>query len=131
MEWEVKYYLGSLPLSSITSSEMSWENLPIENVIFVMVKKDGMIHTLKGYDNYWVNGNEYGCFNNTGQLAIDEETNRLLEGYTEIQYEGLMDCYYNWDDDCRFMGEKSDKNGLHILKGVMIPDDEARQIGLI
>lgn len=131
MEWEVKYYTGSLKLHSITSKDMPWNELPTENVIFVIVKKDGMSHILHGYDNYWVNNKEYGCFNNTGELAIIEKNKRIEEGRQEIEYVGLMDCYFSWDLKSEYMGEKYDKNGLHILKGVMIPDNEAKELGLL
>jgi len=123
--------MGSLPLSGITSSEMSWEELPTENVIFIIIKKDGRTHNLYGWDNYWINGNQYGVFNNVGELGLEEEQNRLDGGYQEVVYDGLMDIYYEWADSCVLIGEKTNKDGLHILKGVMIPDNEAQELGIL
>lgn len=131
MEWIVAYYQGSLPLTYISSSQQSFETIPTDNVISLTVTSASYSHTLTGYDNYWLSGSSYGAFNNTGSLAEQEEQARLEAGYQEVTYVGLQSCKYTWETEHIFDGEISAPNNVNILTGIMIPDEEAQQIGLL
>ena len=131
MEWTVAYYLGSLPLTYISSSQQSFDTIPTDNVISLTITSASYSHTLTGYDNYWMSGSSYGAFNNTGSLAEQEEQARLESGYQEVVYEGIQSCKYTWDTEHTFDGEIAAPNDAIILTGVMISDAEAQQIGLL
>lgn len=131
MEWIVAYYQGSLPLTYISSSQQSFETIPTDNVISLTVTSASYSHTLTGYDNYWLSGSSYGAFNNTGSLAEQEEQARLEAGYQEVTYVGLQSCKYTWETEHIFDGEISTPKNVTILTGIMIPDEEAQQIGLL
>jgi hypothetical protein len=132
LEWKVRYYQGQLPLVEATSEDYSWEDLPIDNVIQMEIKKGDCTHVIGGFDNFWMSGSHYGVFNNTGSLGEYEALQRLENGHEQVYYEGAQAIMYDWDQDHINMGEIfPDTTKVHILKGVMIPDDQAREIGLI
>jgi hypothetical protein len=130
--WSVEYYNGGLPLDIITSNDCNWNDLPTDNVIYVRIHWNGYTHILCGMDYYWFdNDKTYGLFNATGQEAIDDENKRMEDGHQEVVYEGPNKFCFKFDDRHIDLGELDPFEGVHILKGVMMPDDEARLIGLI
>lgn len=129
--WKVRYYDGTTIPVEITSDEMSWEELPIENVIEVDIINGSFKHTLRGFDNYWLLGNLYGMFNNTGSLATEEERHREEAGHQEVVYEGEMEVAYSWEDSHIKLDTIPNISNVHIISGVMIPDDHAKVLGLI
>jgi len=131
LEWKVKYYNGTLELDEITSKDMRWEDLPTSNVIEVDIFKDGYRHTLRGVDNYWISGSFYGMFNNTGSLALYEEEQRRLNGHQEIEYGDDYSVSYNWETEHTKLETNIDLTSVHTLSGVMIPDEHAKEFGLI
>jgi len=130
LEWKVRYYNGTLELDEITSNDMEWEELPTFNVIEVDILKDDKRHTLRGMDNYWLSGSYYGMFNNTGSIGTEEEEHRNQNGHQEVQYEGEEWVTYNWETE-HIKVQTPISTNLHILTGVMIPDEHAREFGLI
>ena len=131
LNWEIYYYTGSLPLIKITSQEMSWENVPINGVIKIKITKGKYSHTILGMDYYWIDNYKYGLFNATGETAIKEEKIRRKNNHQEIKYSGLNPLCYNWENEHEYLGEIYPSNNVKILNGIMIPDNEARIIGLI
>jgi hypothetical protein len=131
LEWKVRYYNGTLELDEITSNDMAWEELPTSNVIEVDILKDGYRHTLRGMDNYWLSGSYYGMFNNTGSLALYEEEQRRLNGHQEVEYGGTTPITYKWETTHIKVEETVNLTLIHILSGVMVPDEHAREFGLI
>lgn len=131
LEWKVRYYNGTTQLEEVTSTQLSWEELPTENVIEVEITKNGYTHILRGMDNYWISGYTYGMFNNTGSLAIEEEESRNQNGHQEVIYEGDGWVEYQWETTHIRLTEQSNSPNKHTLKGVMIPDEHAKLFGLI
>lgn len=131
IKWKVKYYNGGLPLFVVTSEDMEWENLPKENVVEVDIIKDVNTHTLRGFDNYWLNNNTYGMFNNIGEIGSQEEDERSKLGFQEIKYEGEQYVNYEWADKHIRVYDDIYLKGTPTLSGVMIPDEDAKKIGLI
>jgi hypothetical protein len=133
LEWKVRYYNNSLPLVEVTSDEMEWNELVVDGVIEVDVINGRYMHTLSGMDYYWISGSRYGMFNETGSIAEIEANIRLNNGHEQVYYSsGSNARMLDWENEHIDMGDIfPDKDTTHILKGVMITDDEAREIGLI
>jgi hypothetical protein len=132
LEWKVRYYDTELPLVEITSNDMNWDELPVNGVIEVDVINGRYKHTLSGMDYYWISGSKYGMFNETGSVAEIEANIRLNNGHEQVYYSGSNARMLDWEGEHIDMGEIfPDNSTTHILKGVMITDDEAREIGLI
>jgi len=131
MKWKIAYYSGSLPLTYTSSSQQTYEQVANDNVISITISSASYSHTLQGFDYYWISGSEYGAFNATGSLAVQEEEARREAGYQEVVYEGVMKCRYRWNTQHESLGEQDAPTACKILNGIMIPDDDAREIGLL
>jgi hypothetical protein len=131
LEWKVRYYKGTTQLEEVTSTQLSWEELPTENIVDVEITNGEYTHILRGMDNYWISGSTYGMFNNTGSLAIEEEELRNQNGHQEVVYEGEEWVEYEWSDVHIRLTQQSNSPNKYILKGVMIPDEHAILFGLI
>jgi hypothetical protein len=133
LTWKVRYWdLIEEDIYEITSQELNWVDLPKFNVIDVEIVKGNKKHILKGYDNYWIDGFLYGCFNNTGELGEQEEQNRLNNGHLEVVYEGLQSATYQWENEHIFIDDyEVDKDLIYYIEGIMLPDEIAIQIGIL
>jgi hypothetical protein len=132
MNWVVRYYDGELPLISISSDDMEWYELPQTGVVDVFIEHGGYSHLLSGVDNYWLSGNFYGWYNNTGSLGEWEEEQRRVNGHEQVVYEGSMMMVFEWEDPEQHLviGEYIPEN-VHVISGVMLPDELARELGMI
>lgn len=132
MKWVVRYYNGSLPLQEISSEDMDYNDLPKKNVVEVFVQHEKYSHTMRGMDFYWIHENFYGMFNRTGEEAKIEEQNRLEAGHEQIIYEGKNCVKWEWSDQGHlFFEDQGPPDDIHILEGIMIPDDQAKEIGIL
>lgn len=133
MDFIVYYYNGSLPLTSISSDQMSFNDLPNEGVVYVDIINDGCKHRLQGMDNYWVDvdNSYYGMFNNTGELGEFEKQNREINNHQEIDYVGLSCVAYTWFDEHQFIGSFLPTGDIQIIKGIMLSDTIAKELGIL
>jgi len=96
----------------------NWRLYPVDNVLWVDIERDGLRQRLQGMDNYWVDGHRFGMFN-------DFENEWL--------YEGVQHIAYIWPLGAAMKRVPGLVRSLdaHILRGVMVPDETARQLGLL
>lgn len=86
-----------------------WENMRVEGVLWVEIGN----HRMQGADNYWVHGNYYGGFTDP-----------------ENHYGGFRMTRWQLDPHKRVKRELPPPEA-HVIRGVLIPDDDARELGLI
>jgi len=125
MFWEVAYYDGQLPLRFINSEDNSVQDIEPENVIWIDILVPGQAPwgaggqeysmRLAGADIYYIDikgpsGLDFGILNEDEQTRQD----------------------FTWTSEKGFAQVK-DRNTEpgHTLYGVTIPDDEAREIGIL
>jgi hypothetical protein len=114
MRWSVEYYDGSLPLTRVDDSDMDWNDLPVDGVVFVTVYHDGYRHQMRGYDNYWVDRDQFGCFN--------DQNSPFGAPYAGQRW--MCDWNQTWTN-------RNPPRNVHVLRGVMLTDDVADEIGLL
>lgn len=88
-----------------------WAEMPTTGVLWVDLGN----HRMQGMDNYWVHEGYYGAF-------IDPENRDIYEGKMESRWK--IDPF-----------EKASRvlppADAHVIQGVLIPDEDARRLGLI
>lgn len=124
MRWLLTYYDGRLPEAYYSSEHWSWLDLPIGDakktgVIRVDVWRGERYHQMQGFDYYWLDEDSgaFGMFN--------DEKNRAW-------YSGLQEIAWRFTDTGSVrLPPGSRPVGAHILSGVMLPDADARALGLL
>ena len=112
MEIQAEYWFGQLPLEVVDGLDG-----PTNGITRIYVRRGAETMVLSGFDNYWVAGDRFGIFN-------DEENFDW--------YEGEQSAGYRWPE-----GENAHRDdspipaGAKLWRGVMLPDDEAKEVGLL
>lgn len=81
-------------------------------VVWVDVVGNGWRHRLQGMDHYWIDGDRFGMFNST-----DQYTGRPAVAY-QATPNGVIDLGDLIPD-------------VEVMDGIMLPDDLARECGLL
>ena len=131
MIWEAYYYINQLPLIKYSSIDYSYDDLPEDGLVMINIIKGDYNHLIYGMDNYWIDNNKYGMFNNTGELAELEEEQRRLNGNQEVEYIGYSNVAWSWDEQHIFLNDYQFDENIKVIKGIMLPDNIAKEIGLI
>lgn len=105
----VAYWLND----AVTNVTGSWAGMPAEGVLWVQVPN----RRLQGFDNYWVHENCYGVFN-------DSENYDLYEGLQAI-------AFCDTDEGEVQLEDPSPPEGIQILRGQMLTDEQAKTVGLL
>ena len=101
----VTYWINGKPAQVVGL----WEGMPKEGVLWVDVNN----HRMQGMDNYWVHGNFYGGFSDP-----------------ENDYGGFRKSRWRIDPFERAKRQLP-PHTAHVIRGVMLSDDDARELGLI
>ena len=120
LRWSVDYCLIiGAPLVSLDGEVGAWRKAPPEGVVNVHISQGDSRHTLRGMDNYWIHeeSRTYGMFNDEGS-----------EGY-----EGVMSVAWSWESQDQHvpLEDTTPPQGVHIIRGVMLPDEYAKELGLL
>jgi hypothetical protein len=113
MRVTVAYYHGSLPLEFVTGDA---RDLPRDRAVWVEVERDGYRHRLGGMDSVWVHGDAFGCFNDPENADW---------------YEGRQRVAWRWTGRGSEEIDPAVPDGATVFAGVMLPDEDARAVGLI
>ena len=105
--WSVLYWEDERPVWRWHDT-FAWEELPQENVLWVDVWDAGYHQCLGGMDNYWLTGNLFGLFNDPENADW---------------YSGRQAIAYRWTGTGSEEIEPNAPPGVHVLRGVMLPDD--------
>ena len=111
LRWHVRYYTEALPLVVVTADDMAVSGLPDTGVIDVRVTDpDGYSMTLVGADVYYLSDDatRFGLFNEDGS-----------------------EYHFRWDEIMGFYPASVPAPLPRLLHGILMPDDEARLVGLI
>jgi len=85
--------------------------MPTDGVLTVTIND----HRMQGMDNYWVHEGYYGAF-------IDPENRDIYEGKMKSRWK--IDPF---EKASRILPPAD----AHVIRGVLIPDEDARRLGLI
>ena len=93
----------------VERSGADWSSLPVGGVLWVDVRRDGLLHRLIGADGYWIDGSRYGC---TFEWA-------------QPQFGGMACAAFDWPDGggAVSLGELPAPQVARVLSGLMVPDD--------
>lgn len=112
MEIRAEYWDGQLPLEVVDGLDS-----PTNGVTRIYVRRGAETMVLSGFDNYWVYEDRFGIFN-------DEENFDW--------YEGNQSGSWRWpagENPQRI--EEPMPAGAKLWRGVMLPDDQAEEVGLL
>jgi hypothetical protein len=122
IDWSVDYWdaVGSKVATRTRDAHGPWEALPTQGVVRVHLRHGEYRHTMQGMDNYWLceTCRTYGMFNDPENAAW---------------YEGQQALAWAWptpDAHAPIANPRPPKRA-HILRGVMLPDPIARELGLL
>ncbi len=99
--------------------EVEWSILPSSMFSLVLwVTVDN--HQMRGYDNYWVQNNQYGLYQDPENMVT--MYNQSFPGYT-----------YTWWSSGHITKTKDwmPPFDARIVRGVMLADSDARKVGLL
>ena len=111
LRWHVRYYTEALPLVVVTSENMAVSDLPDIGVIDLTITDPaGYSMTMTGADVYYLNesATRFGLFNEDGS-----------------------EYHFRWDEIMGFYPAAVPSPLPRLLHGILMPDDEARLVGLI
>ena len=117
MTWSVAYWEGRVVFRA--STDYLWSDLPTEGVLWVDVRRGGYHHRLVGMDNYWLHGDSFGVFNDPSNWA-------WYGGGPEAQY-----VAWRWVGGGSERIDPSVPEAAHVLRGVLVPDEIAWELGLL
>jgi len=117
IKWIAYYYEGNLPLIEYHSDVWEWSSLPKTGVVYVDVFFANTRHRLQGLDNYWIDGNKFGVFN-------DKENEHIYEGHQSMTYK-----IENDEEICT--GEGYPDPSVYTIAGVMLDDNVAKEVGVV
>lgn len=113
------YYVEPLPWIISTVSIPTIATVPRDGVVYVEIERDGCKQQLRGMDNYWIDveSKTFGAFNDPENAD---------------SYEGMQAIAFRWDESGHvFIGEVTAPPSAIIVHGIMLPDDRAKEIGLL
>lgn len=96
---------------------MRWRHLPTEGVLEVRLYLGSGHQGLRGMDNYWLHGDEFGVFN-------DPENFSWYQGYQAVTWR-LEDGSF-----VRYADEQPPRQA-RVIRGIMVDDDIAREVGIL
>ena len=108
---QAEYWHGRLPLEVVDGLDG-----PTNGVTRIYVRRGAETMILSGRDNYWVHGERFGCFNdeeNYHRWGRQESAWRWPEGENPQRIEDPLPA------------------GAKLWRGVMLPDAEAKEVGLL
>lgn len=112
LQVQVEYWFGSLPLQLYYGVDG-----PSDGVIRVYLHRAPYTMILSGFDNYWFYGNRFGYYNDPQNYH---------------RYIGRQEATWCWPEDNKpFRDEAPIPPGAILWRGVMMPDDEAREVGVL
>ncbi len=112
LDVQVEHWWGHLPLEIFDGLDG-----PSGGVTRIYIRRGAETMILSGFDNYWIGGERFGLFN-------DEENFDW--------YEGEQSAGWCWPE-----GNNPRRDDLPIpddaimWRGVMLPDDQAKEVGLL
>ena len=115
MRWRVAYHEGDRVIMR-GSDAWAWGALPAVNVLWVDVRDGEYRHRLSGFDAYWVHGQRFGVLNDAENAAW---------------YPGEQALAWEWTGSGSRRVEASVPSGARVLRGVLVPDEVARAVGLL
>ena len=113
MESRVLYWNGREAESVVADR---WRDYPVEGVLWADLWQNGYHTRLVGLDNYWLHGDAFGVFNDP-------------ENYD--WYPGKQAMAFRWTGAGSEEIEPVVPPGAHVLRGVMVPDEVARELGIL
>jgi hypothetical protein len=118
MTTSVVYWDGS---DAVRVARDDWRDYPVEGVLWVDVHIGPYTTRLLGNDNYWIDPDacEFGVFNDPENAHI---------------YQGRQAAVYRYYEEHRvelLSSRRRPKPGVHVVRGVWIPDEDARRVGVI
>ena len=108
---QVEHWWGRLPLHMVDGVDG-----PKDGVTRVYVGRGGNTMVLSGRDVYWLHGDRFGCFN--------QPENHYRWGHQEAAW-----CWPEGQNPYR--DDLPIPDGATMWFGVMLPDDQAREVGLL
>lgn len=117
MEWRLEYYDGQLPLVEV--SGVPWADLDVHSVQRVFVVNGDYTMIMQGHDFYWINeeNDAFGCFIGPHNYDI---------------YEGKMSSSFAVvDGNFVDTGEELPGVGINVLGSAYMPEDEAKEVGIL
>ena len=118
LSWVVAYWEDSQVVFR-GSGEFEWADLPTEDVLWVDVRDGGFHHRLSGFDNYWVHDDAFGVFNdpeNWGWYGGDPKRQAFAWEWTGVGSRTVRPGV---------------PDGARVLRGVLVPDEVAWELGLM
>jgi hypothetical protein len=116
LSWRITYDDGS----TFSSDQGSWSDARVDGVLWVDVEHQGYRHRLVGHDYYWVDGRQFGVFN-------DPSNWDWYGGSTQNQYKA-----WRWvEGGSEEVRPATVPLGAHVLEGVTVPDEVAWDLGLL
>jgi len=111
MDVRVEYWHGRLPLEVVDGV-----GGPPDGVTRVYVRRGGETMILASRDVYWVAGDRFGCFNDPANYP---KWGRERSGW----------CWPEGENPYR--DDVPVPDGASVFRGVMLPDVQARKVGLL
>ena len=115
MPWSVAYHEHDRFVER-SSRTHTWLDLPTEGVLWVDVRDGEYRHRLSGFDAYWLHGRRFGVLN-------DAENAEWYPGEQALAWE--------WTGSGSRRVNASVPSGARVLRGVLVPDEVARAVGLL
>lgn len=114
MKWTAYIFNGALPLVPYSSEAFSWYEVP-DLIAYVVVEFGTYSRRLQGFDLYYVTGNGYGVKNEAENADV---------------YEGRQVASFVVVDGQEFESVAIPESAV-FRAGVMLPDDAAREVGIL
>ena len=120
LQWRVEYHQEGVGLVAVTRADWAWDRLPVEGVVRVVMQHGPYTHRLFGMDNYWLIEALaiYGLYNDPDN---------------HDWYAGEQALAYAWPTPELHvrLADADPPCGVHTLRGIMLPDDLAREYGIL
>lgn len=119
MRWHLEHYEGRLPLDTVTSDEMAWDQLDLETVQRIRVSVGGYTIILQGMDYYWLDEvrKEFGQF-------VDTSNDHIYTGIRRASFKIERGQIIN-------TGGYLPRLGVNVVGSCYMPDKEAREVGIL
>ena len=111
LDVRVEHWWGRLPLQTIDGVDG-----PYDGVTRVYISRSGNTMILAGRDTYWIYDDRFGCFN-------QPENHRRW---------GRQQSSWRWPEGQNPQPDDAPvPDGATVWQGVMLPDNQAREVGLL
>jgi hypothetical protein len=127
MNVTVHHYVGALPLVEGPLG-------PCEDVVRVVVVAGWRTLVMQGMDVYWVHepSGTLGMLNDGGPMGFVGMWRRWWRGHACARYVGASALAWRFtEDEHTQLSDTSIPAGAVVMRGVMLPDGDARAVGLI